>query len=127
MSQNRFFKHAVTGQIIAAGDLVGNVALGLNAPDEAYAELGFYPVPVIKNQLSRAEVKLKLAEIGILAAVENAISQLPIDNRLRIRYENALYFERTDLDLVTFCHDSLGWNDENIDDFFAAEVTLNAA
>lgn len=127
MSQIRYFKHIGTGEVIAAGELIGNIALGINVPDEAYAKYGFYPVSVIKSQLSRAEVKLKLAEIGILAAVENAISQLPIDNRLRIRYENALYFERTDLDLVTFCHDSLGWNDENIDDFFAAEVTLNAA
>lgn len=77
-----------------------------------------YPEKEVVNSLSRAEVKLRLAERGLYEVVKNAINQLPETNRLRIRYEDALYFERTDTDLIVFCRDFLGWTENQIDDFF---------
>jgi hypothetical protein len=97
-------------EVLSEVDLRDSEHLEINRPT-------FLDAPALM-QLSRAEVKLRLAELGILVAIEQAIAEFPIDNRLRIRWENAQYFERLDTDLIMFCTDYLGWSESEIDDFF---------
>ena len=68
--------------------------------------------------LTRAQAKIKLAQVGLLETIENSLSALPLTDFMRIKWYDAQTFERLDPDLIAFCVQVLGLDDAGIDSLF---------
>jgi hypothetical protein len=72
--------------------------------------------------LTKLEAKLRLLEYGLYTQINDAILAMD-DCFLKVKWLNADFFKRLDIDLDAYLH-SLGMTDEQIDDLFTAPNKL---
>jgi hypothetical protein len=72
--------------------------------------------------LTKLEAKLRLLELGLYTKINDAVLAMD-DCFLKVKWLNADFFKRLDVDLVAYLH-SLGMTDEQIDELFTAPNKL---
>ena len=94
-----------------------NTQVGMLYKDNQF--VGKQPVDIrVTMSLSAADARLTLAALGLLDRVNDTIELMPKITPLRIKWEYASIFHRTDPVLIDFCHETLGMTDEQIDNLF---------
>ena len=100
-----------------------NTQVGMLYKDNQF--VGKQPVDVVSDirstmSLSAADARLRLAELGLLDRINDAIDAMPKSTPLRIKWEYSPVLHRADPVLDDFCHGTLGMTDEQIDELFVS-------
>jgi hypothetical protein len=75
------------------------------------------PPPPVRERVTKAALKMAAGQMGLLAAAETFVAQLPFDAPAKILWEDASEFKRSDI-LWNFFAPELDLSSEDVDNLF---------